>query len=75
MSAVRKWFPLEAGDTPQRPEAVEADRRSGLKWKNHCFSVHVMVMELHALATGKPLLPMVLGHIKEKKKNRMKNNK
>ena len=65
-AAVRKWFPTETGHS-RRPAAVlEGNRSPGLAWTNHCFSVNVMVMELHALATGKALLPLVLGIIPDK---------
>lgn len=64
-AVMQKWFPAESSGT--RPEALTGIRKTGLMWTNHCFGVHVMVMELHALATGKPLLPLVLGIIPKSK--------
>ena len=54
---ISKYFPAEYANI-DRPDGVK-----GLAWANHRFGVHVLVMELHAIATGKPLLPMVLSWV------------
>lgn len=59
-AALLRYFPDEAADL--RPPSL-ADCPS-MAWTNHCFGARVMVMELHAIATGKTLLPMVLGGIR-----------
>ena len=61
--ALAKHFPLEAANPNERPEGV-AEEYSGplhrrMAWKNHCYGVRTMVMELHAQATGKPLLKLL----------------
>ena len=58
-----KYFPLEALNPWKRPEGVAEDYKGALHrrtaWANHCFGVSAMVAELHARATGKPLLPLL----------------
>ena len=62
--ALAKYFPLEAQSPQKRPEGVAEDYCGPLHrqmaWRNHCWGVRTMVAQLHAQATGKPLLSLLL---------------
>ncbi len=65
IKAMHKYFPYEAAnDDPDALELVMEKYGGALNrrvaWDNHRFGCWVLVADLHAQATGKKLLPMLL---------------
>ena len=63
-AALTKYFPVEARSPWERPAGLAEEYNGAVHrrvaWQNHCYGVWVLVTELHAQATGQPLLPLLL---------------
>ena len=63
-AALIMYFPVEARNPWERPAGLAEEYNGAVHrrvaWQNHCYGVWVLVTELHAQATGQPLLPLLL---------------